>query len=167
MKRIGLFAGVFDPIHLGHTSFLRRGIRENRLDKVYVLVEQVPKYKRCIASYEDRKAMAALALGDIPNTEVYESPGKFFPITASLPEIKKANPEAELYLLLGDDVAAHIDKWESGDELKGVKLIVAKRNADIPYSEVSSLKIRQKIKTGQEVELDPKVLAYCEENKLY
>lgn len=167
MKRIGLFAGVFDPIHLGHTSFLRRAIEENRLDMVYVLVERAPKYKKCIAAYEHRKAMAKLAIEDIGNAEIYEPASDFFPITSSLPDIKRTNPGAEIFLLLGDDVAAHIDKWEAGDELKGVKLIVAERNARMPYSDVSSLKIRQKKQAGLEVELDPRVLAYCEENSLY
>jgi nicotinate-nucleotide adenylyltransferase len=166
-KRIGLFAGVFDPIHLGHTSFIRRAIEDNRLDKVFVLVERAPKFKQCIASYEQRTTMAELALKNIPQAEIYESASEFFPITSSLPAIKKANPDAGIYLLVGNDVAAHMDKWEATDELADIRLIIAERGAAVPYSDVSSLKIRQKRQAGQDVELDPKVLAYCEDNKLY
>lgn len=167
MKRIGLFAGVFDPIHLGHTKFIDKAIRENGLDKVYVLIEREPKYKKCIASYKHRKEMVLIANKNIDRTEVYEPKSPSFPITSSLPAIRRANPGAQFFLLLGDDVAAHVDEWEAADQLKGVGMIVARRNTDEPYSGASSLKVREKIKSGQEPELDSGVLEYCRQNKLY
>lgn len=168
MKKIGLFAGVFDPIHLGHTHFISRSIQDRRLDKVYVLIEREPKYKTCIASYDDRKNMVILALEDIPQAEIYESRDSFFPITSSLPAIRKAQPGAELYLLLGDDVAERIHEWEDQDGLRGVELIVASRGEGGFEAELSSLKIRNELAESKDTAgLDPGVLAYCRKNGLY
>ncbi len=90
-RKIGLFAGVFDPIHLGHTHFINQAIEDKSLDKVYVLIEREPRYKNCIAPYEDRKNMVALAIQDIPKAAIYEAASPFFPITSSLPDIGEAN----------------------------------------------------------------------------
>ena len=168
MKRIGIFAGVFDPIHLGHIEFIKKVIKENKLDKVYILVEQEPRFKICLASYEHRKKMTELAIKGIPKAEIYEPAAKSFPITSSLPEIRKANPDTGIFLLLGDDVAEHINKWPDAQRLlKGVELVVAERNRDDSLSQVSSLKVRKQIKDGDDTGLDLKVLGYIRANNLY
>ena len=167
MKRIGIFAGVFDPIHLGHTEFIKKAVKEHSLDKVYVLIEQNPKFKTCLASYEHRKKMAELATENIPEAEIYETAAESFPITSSLPGIKGANPDAEIFLLLGDDVAEHINEWQAKEILEGVELIVAKRNQGEPLSRISSLKIRQNIQDNEVAGLEPKVLGYIRAKKPY
>lgn len=168
MKKIGVFAGVFDPIHLGHTEFIKQAIKTKKLDRVYLLVEENPKYKNCIAPYADRQEMARLATTDIGEAEVYEPSAKTFPITSTLPQIRDANPDGEIFLLLGDDVAAHINEWQDTQALQGVELIVADRGLEDEYSKVSSLKIRNQLKDGTgNPALAPAVLEYCERNGLY
>ncbi|HYF96500.1 MAG TPA: adenylyltransferase/cytidyltransferase family protein [Patescibacteria group bacterium] len=169
MSRIGILAGVFDPIHLGHTEFIAQAIKDHKLDKVYILVEKDPKYKTCLASYEHRKEMVGLAVSDIDKIEIYESPRDFFPISSSVPVIKKDNSGSELFLLIGDDVWKHIPSWEDAEELlQTVKPIIAKRNQGAPYSQASSLKIRQSLGKGEDSKfIDSRVLAYCKSNKLY
>lgn len=158
---------MFDPIHLGHTQFIRKSIKENKLDKVYVLIEREPKFKKCIAAYKHRKEMVSLATSGMESVEIYEAKSPYFPITSALPEIRKSNPEAMFFLLAGDDVARHIDKWEDADKLKDVSIIVARRGTGEDYSDVSSLKAREKIKANRTPELDARVLEYCRANKLY
>lgn len=166
---IGVFAGVFDPIHLGHTDFIRRSIKNSQLDKVYILVEEAPKYKKCLASYAHRRQMAELATVDIPEAEIYHSSSQFFPISATLPELKKSNPEAKLYLLVGDDVVKHIYDWPDAKTLlKEVELIIAKRAGNDKLAHASSLKIRETLRNGRNtVDLDTRVLDYCRANRLY
>ncbi|HET7673643.1 MAG TPA: adenylyltransferase/cytidyltransferase family protein [Candidatus Saccharimonadales bacterium] len=169
MKHIGVFAGVFDPIHLGHTNFVKQTIDKHGLDKMFILVEKNPRYKQCLASYEDRIKMAELALEDIPQAEIYEGRNESFPISSNLPAIKSANPTASIFLLLGDDVAEHIDEWQDAEELlRGVELVVAKRGQNSAYSKISSLKVREELKRGNnEAGLAKKVLDYCTKNKIY
>lgn len=170
MKNIGLFAGVFDPIHRGHVEFLKRSIHESELDKVYVVIERKPKYKTCLASYHHRKHMVELAISEIPEAEIYESPEDFFPITSSLPELERSFPGSRFFLLIGDDVAKHIEDWPLAKELlKKTKLLIAERgDEDNPYSKLSSLKIREELKDKKTSDgLPSKVLGYCRENMLY
>ncbi len=153
---------------MGHTDFIARAIKENDLDKVYVLVEREPKYKTCIAGYVDRLEMVKLAIAEISQAEIYESKAGSFPLTASLPEIKKSNPDAKLFILAGADVAKHINEWENARELlEGIELIVADRTESETYGRVSSLKIRRKITAGEKPELAQGVLDYAQTRKLY
>jgi nicotinate-nucleotide adenylyltransferase len=167
-RKIGLFAGVFDPIHLGHTYFINQAIEDKGLDKVYVLIEREPRYKKCIAPYEDRKNMVELAIKYIQQAGIYEAASPSFPITSSLPDISKAEPDAKLYLLLGDDVAEHINEWQAAEILKDVELVVVLRGRGGPKTELSSLKIRKQLaETGESAGLDARVLKYCLEKSLY
>lgn len=168
MSRVGIFAGVFDPIHPGHTFFLEKAANDKKLDKVYVLIERHPKYKSHVASYEDRREMVRLSLQKIPAAEIYEGKDEYFPITSNLPDIKKTNPGSQFFLLLGEDVAAHIGSWDdSKGALDDVELIIAKRKKGEPFAEASSLKIRNSLKNDELVELDPGVAEYIKHNQLY
>ncbi|MEI9913739.1 MAG: adenylyltransferase/cytidyltransferase family protein [Candidatus Saccharibacteria bacterium] len=39
-RKIGIYAGSFDPIHLGHITFALQAIEQAGLDKVYFLPEE-------------------------------------------------------------------------------------------------------------------------------
>ncbi len=169
MERIGIFAGVFDPIHLGHTAFIKKSATENKLDKVYILIEKTPRYKKCIAGYEHRKEMVRLAVSGLAGVSIYETATESFPISAAVPKIKKSKPGAEIFLLVGDDVKEHMSSWADSEWLlANTKLIVARRNGGGEYAAASSLKIRGKLRNKQQdVDLDNKVLKYCQSKKLY
>ncbi len=163
--RLGIFAGTFDPIHLGHSSFMEQAIASHGLDEVLILVEKNPRFKICLASYEHRLAMVKLAIAADPKLSVYETNCDDFPISNCLPIIRKENPNIQLFLLLGDDVAEHIQTWPDAKRLlRGVELIIGHRQPDAP----SSVKIRSSIKTNtQPVALDPAVHRYVTHYNLY
>lgn len=169
MKNIGLFAGAFDPIHLGHIHFINQAIKKSELDKVYLLIEREPKYKESVADYEHRRRMVELATAQNPKIELYDSKSPFFPISSSLPEISQANPGVNIFLLLGQDVADHIHGWEGADKLlKNVNLIIAPRGEEGAYSQMSSFKIKQELKKSKTpAGLDRLVLDYCRQNGIY
>lgn len=168
MQRIGVFAGVFDPIHLGHVDFIKRAIKDNGLDKVYLLIEREPKYKKCIAAYDDRKKMLQLALKNIANAEIYETPAEFFPLSTGLPRLKKTHPQARIFILLGVDVAAHINEWEGAQQLlQDTQLIIANRSNDEAYGNVSSLKARRMIAAGKDPQLPAEVREYIKTRGIY
>lgn len=169
MKKIGIFAGTFDPVHLGHSAFVHRAIDQHGLDRVLILVEKKPRFKDCFASYEHRKNMVELAFANYSQIVVYETASDDFPITSSLPRVRSEYPGAQLYLLVGEDVAEHIDTWDNSDELlKGVKLIVGKRDDQAPYGHASSFKVRTSLKDRKvSYNLDPRVQDYIADNNLY
>lgn len=65
-KRIGLFGGSFDPIHLGHIAILKSFLSSGYIDEVWVLVNPSPPHKHVLdANYSDRLSMVQMATKDI------------------------------------------------------------------------------------------------------
>jgi nicotinate-nucleotide adenylyltransferase len=170
MKKIGVIAGAFDPMHSGHINFIDSSIEKYGLDKALVLIEQESKFKQSFAEFSHRKKIVELSIKDKPKMELYQAASASFPLSSTLPNIKSDFPEAKLYLLIGDDVAEHIKTWPDAEKLlNGVELIVTKRkNGSSEQSRVSSGKVREQIKTGADkVDIEKKALDYCKQNHLY
>lgn len=170
MKKIGVIAGAFDPMHSGHINFIDSSIKKHGLDRVLVLIEQESKFKQSFAEFSHRKKIVELSIKDKPKIELYQASSASFPLSSTLPNIRSVFLGAEIYLLIGDDVAEHIKTWPNAEELlKGVEIIVTKRkNGSGEHSRVSSGKVREQIKTGTaKVNLEKKALDYCKQNHLY
>jgi pantetheine-phosphate adenylyltransferase len=63
-----MYPGTFDPITLGHEDLVRRA--STLFDRVVVAIADNPGSKAPLFSTEERVAMAASALADLPNVEV-------------------------------------------------------------------------------------------------
>ncbi len=165
MKRLGVFAGTFDPIHLGHTAFVEQAIEAHELETVLVLVEKKPRFKTCFANYEQRSEMVRLAIAENPKIRLYETNCDDFPITNCLPKIRTEYDDAKLFLLIGTDVAKHIKTWpNAGELLRGIELIIGQRQPAAP----SSLKVRRSLAISpQTTALNPQVKSYITQNNLY
>jgi len=68
MKVFAMYPGTFDPITLGHEDLVRRAT--TLFDRVVVAIADNPSAKAPMFSTDERVAMAAGALADIPNVEV-------------------------------------------------------------------------------------------------
>ena len=51
--KIGIYAGTFDPIHLGHINFAISAVRTTDLDKVVIVAEKNPYRKKPFASWDN------------------------------------------------------------------------------------------------------------------
>lgn len=169
MNKIAVIAGAFDPIHLGHLHFINESIKTYNLYRVYLLIEKDSKHKKIFASYKDRKTMVELAINNQPKIEIYNDQSAYFPISNSLPKIKADNPGSSIHLLIGSDVAEHINDWQDADALfKDVKFIVAKRGSGEEHRSFTSGKIRAELERPQKpLGLNDQVYKYIKENKLY
>lgn len=167
-ERIGVFAGAFDPFHSGHLNFIDESIKKYELDKVLILIEEKSKFKQSFADFTHRRKIVELSIKNMPAVELYEPVSASFPLSSTLPKIKKEY-ESELYLLIGDDVREHISSWpDSGKLLAGVKLVVAVRAGEDGHSRVSSGKVREHIQSGvARVDMQADALRYCIRNGLY
>lgn len=167
--KIGVIAGAFDPIHLGHLHFINESIKNYNLDKVYLLIEKDSKHKKIFASYKDRKTMVELAINNQSQIEIYDDQSLYFPISNSLPKIKADNLGSRIHLLIGSDVAEHINDWQDADTLfKEVKFVIAKRGSGEEYRSFTSGKIRVELEKPQKpLGLNEQVYQHIKENKLY
>lgn len=129
-KKIGIFAGTFDPIHEGHLAFAESALQAG-LEKVWFLVEPKPRRKQGVHAIQHRQAMVDLAIADNPKfgTIIIDQPR--FTAHQTLPLLQSRFLGHKLVLLFGDDVISHIAGWPHVDELvKSVQLLVASRKTD-------------------------------------
>jgi len=68
MEVFAMYPGTFDPITLGHEDLVRRAT--TLFDRVVVAIADNPAAKTPMFTTDERVAMAAGALADIPNVEV-------------------------------------------------------------------------------------------------
>ncbi len=127
-KRIGIYAGTFDPVHAGHVAFGLQALRASELDKVYFLPERQPRRKRGVEHFGHRVAMIRLALQPHPQFEVLDLPDINFSVARTLPRLKKQFGRAQLVFLFGSDVVPNIQAWADADRLlKDAELVVGLR----------------------------------------
>ncbi len=68
MTVAAMYPGTFDPITLGHEDLVRRAT--TLFDRVVVAIADNPGSKAPLFTTEERVAMAASALADLPNVDV-------------------------------------------------------------------------------------------------
>lgn len=191
MKTVGIYSGTFDPIHSGHLAFAQASIDEMSLDVLYLLPEETPRRKTDVTSLSHRQAMLELAVKGIPNIKtVLPGMSDQHNVASTLSAFMKQHPKDKLVILMGADVFLNIDKWANYKELiKKVEFAVALRTEDdgeelvyklqeLPDAKVTkfvtdkatvtSSKIRNQSLNGEEPQnIDPRVLEYINENKIY
>lgn len=138
-RRIGLFGGSFDPVHLGHLHVAAAAERAFALDRVVFVPAAQPPHKpgRQLAPGEHRVRMLALALAGRPNWSVSELElargGTSWTIDTvrALPrEIGEAEDVA-IYLLIGDDNLPGLPQWREARALvERVQPVVVRRDGD-------------------------------------
>lgn len=197
MKKIGIYAGTFDPIHNGHIAFAQVAL-DAGLEKVMFLVEPRPRRKQGVRALEHRLAMVNLAIQDQPKMGSIILEQARFTAHETIPLLQNRFKGYQLVLLFGDDVIAHIAHhiadWPHIDELAAsVELMVAARQDDAEalketfniikktsgltfvytfvepsYPDVSSSRIRLELKKRQQpTAIAEKVWQYIRSHRLY
>jgi nicotinate-nucleotide adenylyltransferase len=134
--QVGLFGGSFDPPHCGHVALARLARERLALDRVLVAPVGTQPLKRTAppSSFEDRVAMARLAVAGEPKTEISlidaprpdGRPNYTIDTVAILRQ--QLNPADALFCILGADSFLTIGKWyHSADLLTSCDFIVGGR----------------------------------------
>lgn len=135
MKRIGIYAGTFDPIHNGHLAFARDALRRGT-DMVYFLPEPRPRRKQGVRALEHRVGMIESAIHGEPKLGIIRLEQARFTVQDTLPVIEQRFPGVELVFLFGDDVIWHLADWPNvSDLVSRVSLLVAIRQDSYPAVE--------------------------------
>jgi len=132
-KKIGILGGTFNPVHLGHLKVAETVIKEFSLDKILFIPSYIPPHKKNshIAPPQHRFNMVKLALEEysdfIPSRVEIDAEEKSYSII-TLNKIKKANPGARIFFILGIDAFLEIDTWkDTKDLLENYSFIVISR----------------------------------------
>ena len=114
--RLGIFGGTFDPVHYGHLLLAELCREACRLDQVWFVPAATPPHKspRAITPAGQRLEMLELAVGGnecfaVSRLEV-DRGGVSYTVD-TLAELKAADPQRELFFLLGGDSLKDLPHW--------------------------------------------------------
>lgn len=178
---IGLFGGAFDPPHNGHLELARRALELFPLERLVVLVSDDPAHKPVDCPVERRVALAKLAFGALPRTEVRADP---HPYTVDL---LRAERPADALFLIGADQYRDFHTWKEPDAvLELARLGVATRAGvdrppvppehegrvlffEIESPPITSSALRERARRGDSLEgfVPPAVAQEIETGELY
>ena len=128
-KRIGIYAGTFNPVHAGHIAFALQAVKTGKLDRLYFLPERRPRHKHGVEHYAHRIAMLRAAVRPYPRLEVLETDDISFTVRRTLPDLQLRFPGARLAFLVGSDVVPYIPEWPLAERLlASSELIVGLRD---------------------------------------
>lgn len=178
---IGIYGGVFNPIHIGHL-LLAEFIREEfELDKIVFVPAGNPPHKQEqeLESTQHRYNMVQTAIGKNPFFELSKievSRGGVSYTSDTLEELAKNYPRKKLYFICGADSIINLPTWHNIKKIFDIaSLIVAGRpkipetdyknmvrffkdqydariiQSEVPLMEVSSTQIRERVRKGQSI----------------
>jgi nicotinate-nucleotide adenylyltransferase len=184
LKKIGIYGGSFDPIHHGHLILAREAREALNLEKVIFVPAAVSPFKgRAAAATGDMrlKMLHAAIEGEkefaIDDCELRRPPPSWTVDTVL--EIRKREIDSEIYLLIGEDNVATLDRWRRFDELKEmVRFVVLDRTGSQTPREyqivrrkidISATDIRKRVARGQSIRylVPPAVEEIIQREKLY
>ena len=137
IRRLGILGGTFDPPHTGHLLLALDALDQFHLDRLLLIpaARQPLKVGQEITDPSDRLAMTRLlGIADariaVDGREV-ERGGLSFTVD-TVRALRGEYPDAELFLLMGEDTAATLPQWREPEALSLlVQLVVVGRGTEV------------------------------------
>ncbi|NLV73226.1 MAG: nicotinate (nicotinamide) nucleotide adenylyltransferase [Chloroflexi bacterium] len=129
VRRVGLFGGSFDPIHLGHLCIAEDARDVLGLDRVILMPTWISPFKRhlVIASAADRLAMTRLATADNAHFEVstmeLEREGISYTVDTLRALHEHLGAGVALTVIMGADTLVTLPAWHKARALIGLARI--------------------------------------------
>lgn len=122
-KRIALYGGTFDPVHVGHLAVARNIASLFALDEVLFIPAHVAPHKRdrSISPPLQRYAMLALATQDEPrfriSTVELDAPERPFTVDTLARFSQTSGERARLFFVMGADSWLEITTWRDWERV--------------------------------------------------
>jgi len=119
--RLGVFGGAFDPPHNAHVALARAALEQLPLDELCIFPTGQPWHRtEAPTATEHRLVLARIAFGDLPRTVIDERElrrdGPTYTID-TLRELQMERPEAQLFLVIGEDQAITLTRWHEWEAI--------------------------------------------------
>lgn len=198
-QKIGIYGGTFNPPHIAHVRACEAFYNAVKPDLLLVIPDFLPPHKEveCDATAEERLEMTRLAFKSVrgarvSDMEIVRGGRSYTAITLS----ELSSPDRELYFLCGTDMFLTLDSWYKPEVIFSLATICYVRrendkendkriselteyykkrysakiiSVSVDVTELSSSELRQKIKSGTNVNglLPENVNNYIQKRGLY
>lgn len=165
-KRIGLYGGTFNPIHISHLIVADQVYTALGLDEVWFIPDEVPPHvdSKTAINADLRVEMVEAAIADNPHFRVelaeVERGGVSYTYD-TITFLKEKYPIYDFYFIVGADMVADLPTWHRIDELAKLVMFVGVQRpgfivdskysvlwVDSPLLDISSTDIRNRVKSG-------------------
>ena len=142
-RRLALFGGTFDPIHLGHTAVAAHAGRQLAAEAVVFIPARRSPHKSAFpaATDADRVSMIALAIADHPGWQVSDCelnrPAPSYTLDTIRHFKTQCGDDATIYWLIGADAVRDLPYWHAIDQLLDLCTITAMYRAGCPRPDFS------------------------------
>lgn len=193
MKKVGLYFGTFNPIHIGHLVIANHMVEFSDLDEVwFVVTPQSPfKTKKTLLDNHQRFEMVYEATKEYENLKPsnieFNLPQPNYTINTLVHLNEKYPKGYEFSLIMGEDNLRGLHKWKNYETILELhNLYVYPRisegtidhqfkehdkitRVNAPIMEISSTFIRREHKNGKNIKplLPPEVWKYMDEMNFY
>lgn len=173
MKKVGIFSGSFNPIHIGHLALANWICEYEEMDEIWFLITPLNPLKENHTLIDDqiRLEMTKAAVGDYPKFKVsdfeFHLPKPSYSIN-TLESLSESFPECQFHFIIGADNWARMHLWKDSEKLintypviiyprKGFEVNIPAetypliRTVEAPEIEISSTFIRESYKQGKDV----------------
>ena len=185
IKKILLFGGTFDPVHLGHVNICKEAIKKIKPDLTIIMPNKNPPLKPndVFATAHDRIEMLKLAFKNIPKLIISDHEARSISdqpsyTSQTIKWLKRQYPQATIYLLVGYDRLMDFEQWHNYKYiLDNVKIVagIRKSKEKLPLNiDIIPLSYKPIEASGQSLRdcldlklIDPNVLKYIRKHYLY
>jgi len=189
-KKIGLFFGSFNPIHIGHLAIANYIVEYSETDQLWFVVtpHNPHKKKANLLNDFDRLEMVTMAIKDDDRLQVcdieFNMPKPSYTVN-TLAYLSDRNPNYIFSIIIGADNFKNFHKWKNYETIKNnFGIIVYPRPGytsneyktfpdltivEAPRMDISSSFIRDSIKKGKDIRhfLPPVVWEYIDKMGFY
>ena len=122
MKKVGLYFGTFNPIHVGHLIISNYMVGYTNLDEVWFVVSPLNPLKKKESLLEDYHRLNLVRIAIVQNSTLKVSNEEFnLPIPSytinTLTHLKEKYSGHEFNLIMGEDNLRSFKKWKNHEEI--------------------------------------------------
>ena len=191
-KKIGLYFGTFNPIHVGHLIIANHMVENSDLDAIWMMVTPHNPFKKksTLLDNHHRLEMVYLATKDYdkiqPSDFEFKLPQPNYTIH-TLTQLTEKYPDKKFSIIMGEDNLKSFHKWKNYESiLDDYRIYVYPRisegiietqfdshkkihKIEAPIVQISSTMVRNGIKEGKSVRplLSDRVWKYIDEMNFY
>ncbi|MCF6307460.1 MAG: nicotinate-nucleotide adenylyltransferase [Flavobacteriaceae bacterium] len=191
-KKVGLFFGTFNPIHVGHLIIANYLAEHSDLDEIWLVVTPHNPHKKKKTLLDDihRLAMVRIAIEGYPKLQAsnieFDLPQPNYTVK-TLAVLEEKYPDKEFCLIMGEDNLKSLHKWKNYEvilerfaiyvyprvSVETTKIQFSNHNnitkVNAPIVEISSTFIRKNIASGNNIRpmLPKNVWEYLDEMNFY